>query len=521
MLDAIEGVRRVQIPDAIAWSILIVRVVGLGLEAAIEVDIERIPVPGVVIIGCKCCGIADTALHHGPHLVGASAGIGVDIVGRQVDVACDIGRNIDLHPLYVTLVTILIQRVTLQFAGFVSSHFRELVLQHAQCGLVHIDVATHHHVVHAVDVARELYEYLGVPVLTSWNGMDLIEDAHPLFYGRPGIVGHRAENFIQQQADFILTLGSRLCLLNSGYNYDGFLKNAHHVMVDIDAAEMEKKSVHPEVKAVCDVGDFIRKLLLRKKELDVSRRSAWIAHCDKLYEQFPAFIPEQDCRPGYVSNYHLARAVSDALTGNDIYQFTSSGTTVDITMKSFQVKKGQRSFLTKGLAAMGYDIPASIGSCIASGGKRVACITGDGSAAMNMQELEVIHRLNLPVKLFISDNSGYSMIYGSQNGNFKGRLSGCTKESGLTIPDFFRLAEAFGIKAMQIDSENDLKEKVSEVLSFDGPVVCTVKTDITQKIVPRQCNYMKEDGQMASRPLEDMAPLLDRDVFEKAMQVED
>ena len=374
---------------------------------------------------------------------------------------------------------------------------------------------------HAVDVARELYEYLGVPVLTSWNGMDLIEDAHPLFYGRPGIVGHRAANFIQQQADFILTLGSRLCLLNSGYNYDGFLKNAHHVMVDIDAAEMEKKSVHPEVKAVCDVGDFIRKLLLRKKELDVSRRSAWIAHCDKLYEQFPAFIPEQDCRPGYVSNYHLARAVSDALTGNDIYQFTSSGTTVDITMKSFQVKKGQRSFLTKGLAAMGYDIPASIGSCIASGGKRVACITGDGSAAMNMQELEVIHRLNLPVKLFISDNSGYSMIYGSQNGNFKGRLSGCTKESGLTIPDFFRLAEAFGIKAMQIDSENDLKEKVSEVLSFDGPVVCTVKTDITQKIVPRQCNYMKEDGQMASRPLEDMAPLLDRDVFEKAMQVED
>ena len=130
---------------------------------------------------------------------------------------------------------------------------------------------------------------------------------------------------------------------------------------------------------------------------------------------------------------------------------------------------------------------------------------------MNIQELEVIRRKNLPVKLFITDNQGYSMIYGSQNGNFKGRLTGCTRESGLTLPDIEKVAAAFGIRTLALESEKDLKDRVQEALEYDGPVVCRVKADIEQKILPRQANYMKEDGQMASRPLDDMVPLLSRD----------
>ena len=202
------------------------------------------------------------------------------------------------------------------------------------------------------------------------------------------------------------------------------------------------------------------------------------------------------------------------MTENDIYQFASSGTSVDIAMKTFKIKKGQRAFLNKGLAAMGYDLPMSIGSCIASNKRRTVCITGDGSIVMNVQELEVLKRLNLPVKIFVVDNSGYSMIYGSQNGNFKGHLTGCTKESGLTLPNMKRVAEAFDIKTYHIDNEEELKEKVAETLNSEGPALCTVKADITQKILPKQTNYMKEDGQMASRPLEDMSPLLDRNEFE-------
>ena len=366
----------------------------------------------------------------------------------------------------------------------------------------------------AVNEIRDLYDLLAIPVLTSWNGVDLIEDNHPLFYGRPGAVGHRHANFIQQNADFVLTIGSRLNLLSTGYNFDSFLEKANHIMVEIDKYEMEKKSVHPKLKINCDAKSFIQALLNRKDELNLEKRTKWIEHCNKLREKYPIFIQEQEPREGYVSTYDLVNEVSNQMTENDIYQFTSSGTSVDIAMKVFRIKKGQRAFLTKGLAAMGYDLPASIGSCIASNKKRTVCITGDGSIAMNMQELEVLKRLNLPVKIFVVDNNGYSMIYGSQNGNFKGHLTGCTKESGLTLPDMKRIAEAFGIRGMHIDNEEELHNKVVEALEYDGPVICTVKADITQKILPKQTNYMREDGQMASRPLEDMTPLLDRDEFE-------
>ena len=368
----------------------------------------------------------------------------------------------------------------------------------------------------AVGEAREFYEALGAPVVTAWNGVDLIEDSHPLFYGRPGSVGHRHANFIQQNADLVLTIGSRLNLLSTGYNYDNFLGNATHIMVDIDGNEMHKKSVHPDLEVVCDAKYFLLKMLEKKGELYTAQDKRWIPYCNAMRERYPIFIPEAEPREGYVSTYRLVDEISRQMAGEDIYQFTSSGTSVDIAMKVFRVKRGQRAFLTKGLAAMGFDIPACIGSCIASGGRRTVCVTGDGSAAMNLQELEVIRRRNLPVKLFITDNGGYSMIYGSQNGNFKGRLAGCTPESGLTLPDMGKAAEAFGIKSLSLDSEADLESVVAEALGYDGPVVCRVRADIEQKIVPRQANYMKEDGQMASRPLDDMAPLLYREELEKS-----
>lgn len=372
---------------------------------------------------------------------------------------------------------------------------------------------------HGINEARELYNMLGIPVLTSWNGVDLIEEEHPLYFGRPGAVGQRAANLIEQSADCVITIGTRLNLLSTGYNYESFLSRAQHIMVDIDENEMNKKSVHPQLKIVCDAKAFICAMLDNKDKIAVVDRSNWLEHCNELREKYPVLIPQQQPREGYISTYDLVNAVSDEMTAKDIYQFTSSGTSVDIAMKAFKIKWGQRAFLTKGLAAMGYDVPASIGSCIGSGGRRTACITGDGSIAMNMQELEVIKRLGLPIKLFVVDNSGYSMIYQSQNGNFKGHLTGCTKDNGLTLPQMNKIAEAFGIKSLTIEKVEDLTAGVKEAMEYDGPVVCIVKTDITQQILPKQVNYMKEDGQMASRPLEDMGPLLDRDELARILNL--
>ncbi len=371
---------------------------------------------------------------------------------------------------------------------------------------------------HAADKARKLVEFLKAPAFVSWNGVDLLEDDHPYYFGRPNIVGHRSANLILQNADFVLSIGTRLSLLNTGYNFDGYLRNAFHVMVDIDENEMKKKNLHPQMKVACDAGAFIDSLFSKKDLFDTEEHTSWIEHCKEMRSKYPVEIPEQDPRKGYVSLYRLFDAISDLMTQEDVYQFTSSGTSVDIGMKVLRLKKGQRAFLNKSMAAMGYDVPACVGSCIGSGGKRVICVTGDGSIAMNIQELEVIRRLNLPVKIFVADNSGYSMIWHSQSGNFKGHLTGCTEESGLTLPNMKYVAEAFGIKGMEISEESELIEKVKEVLDHDGPVVCRVKTDIMQKVLPKQSNFMNEKGQMESRPLEDMTPLLDRDELRDCME---
>lgn len=371
---------------------------------------------------------------------------------------------------------------------------------------------------HAVQEMRQLYELLQIPVLTTWNGVDLIEESHPLYFGRPGAVGQRAANFIQQSADLVITIGTRLNLLNTGYNFESFLCRAKHIMVDIDENEMNKKSVHPDLKVVCDAKSFILGMLARRADMAGEKYTDWIARCKKLTEKYPKVIPEQKPREGYVSTYDLVQEVSSQMKTDDIYQFTSSGTSVDIAMKVFEIKWGQRAFLTKGLASMGYDVPACVGSCLGSGKKRTVCITGDGSFAMNLQELEVIWRLQLPIKIFVVDNSGYSMIYQSQNNNFKGALTGCTQMSGLTLPEAEKIAKAFGIKSKCIKQKDYLEKVVKETLEEEGPVICKVMTDITQQILPKQTNYMKEDGQMASRPLEDMSPLLERAELKESLE---
>ena len=370
---------------------------------------------------------------------------------------------------------------------------------------------------HAVELVHDLIDILKAPVFTSWNGVDLIEEDNQFYFGRPNIVGHRSANIILQNADFVLSIGTRLSLLNTGYNFEGYLKGAYHVMVDIDPHEMEKKNLHPQLKVRSDAKCFIEKLLGRKDEINTFGKDRWLCYCKEIKQKYPVRIVEQNPREGYVNLYDLFDVLSNRMKADDIYQFTSSGATVDIGMKVLRLKRGQRAFLNKSMAAMGYDVPACVGSCIGSGGKRTICVTGDGSIAMNMQELQVISRLNLPVKIFVADNSGYSMIWHSQNGNFHGHLTGCTKESGLSLPDMKKIAEAFGIYAIYLNQSEDIVSAVEDVFNHEGPAICVVKADIMQKVLPKQSNYMNKEGQMESRPLQDMVPLLERKELESIM----
>lgn len=360
----------------------------------------------------------------------------------------------------------------------------------------------------SVSLFETLVQTLHIPVLTTWNGIDLIEDRNDLFYGRPGGLGHRYANFIQQNSDFFLSIGARLNLLQTGYNFDGFAREAFKIMVDIDAAELNKINVRPDLPVCADAKDFISALLRNKDRIVRRDRDGWFGYCNRVKKEYPIVLPEYWEQPDLVNPYCLVETISDQMTADDVYVSGSSGSCIDISMQTFQVKKGQRVFCTKGLASMGYGLPSTIGACLASGGKRVVGVNGDGGFMMNVQELETIRRLNLPIKLFVLCNEGYGAIRATQTNLFAGHLVACTADSGLTIPSIAKIAEAFGLKTIRIQNNGELKEKVSQVLEFDGPVICEVLTPIQLTAMPKQVSYKRKDGQMESKPLEFMNPPL-------------
>lgn len=358
----------------------------------------------------------------------------------------------------------------------------------------------------AISEFEELCEVLNVPVLTTWNGIDLIEETNPLYFGRPGGLGHRYANFMQQNSDFFLSIGARLNLLQTGYNFDGFARAAYKIMVDIDEAELHKINVRPDLPICADAKEFICELLKHKNLIKKKDRSAWFTYGNKLKEKYPIVRPDYWEQKEWVNTYCLLETISKYMTENDVYVSGSSGSCIDISMQTFRVKKGQRVFCTKGLASMGYGLPSAIGACLASGGKRTVGVNGDGGFVMNIQELETIRRLNLPIKLFVLCNHGYGAIQATQTNLFAKHFVDCNEASGLTLPSIAKVANAFGLKTISIYNNSELDAKVKEALDYNGPVIVEVFTPITLTAQPKQVSYKRKDGQMESMPLEYMNP---------------
>ena len=371
----------------------------------------------------------------------------------------------------------------------------------------------------AIKEFEELCGILQIPVLTTWNGIDLIEETSPLYYGRPGGLGHRYANFMQQNSDFFLSIGARLNLLQTGYNFDGFASAACKIMVDIDEAELHKINVRPDLPICADAGDFIRTLLKHKDLIIKEDRSAWFSYGNRLKEKYPIVRPEYWEQKELVNTYCLLERISEYMTADDVYVSGSSGSCIDISMQTFRVKKGQRVFCTKGLASMGYGLPSAIGACLASGGKRTVGVNGDGGFVMNIQELTTLHRLNLPIKLFVLCNHGYGAIQATQTNLFAKHFVDCNEESGLSIPLIANIANAFGLKTLSIHNNNELDEKVKEALDYHGPVIVEVFTPITLTAQPKQVSYKRADGQMESMPLEYMNPPISEEEMKENMLI--
>jgi acetolactate synthase I/II/III large subunit len=362
----------------------------------------------------------------------------------------------------------------------------------------------------AEGMVSKLVEILGIPVLTTWMGIDLVSDECPLFFGKPGTVASRSANFIIQNSDCLLSIGARLDFSVTGFDQTKFARAAKKIVVDIDAGELRKLKMTVDTPVCADAKAFIQEILNSKSSISSIDRNDWLIHCREWKTKYPVILPEYWDQKNYVNVYAFTSILADELTGDDLLIPGSSGAGIDQFWLSIHVKPGQRLFSTGGLGAMGFGVPASIGGCLASGRKRTITVDGDGGFQLNIQELETISRLNLPIKFFILNNQGYVSIRSSQRAYFDGHLVGCDPSSGLTFPDAIKIASAYNIKSVRIFDHSALQDNIRSVLQMPGPVICDVITDPDQIVTPRVSSHIRSDGSMVSRPLEDLFPFLDR-----------
>ena len=375
---------------------------------------------------------------------------------------------------------------------------------------------------HGVKLAGATNEFLKlaeqhqVPLTTSWNADDIVNFDHDLFIGRPGAFASRGVNFAIQNADLLISIGSRLPFMITGYNSKDFARNARVVMVDIDQTELDKSCLNIFSKVRSDANDFLVALNQQLSKDQFHAPQEWIKHCENWKQKYPVILPEYKDHQGSINSYYFIDLLSDLLQANDVI-VTDMGLSFVGTHQAFRTKKGQKLMTNSGFAPMGWGLPAAVGACIAHGKQQTICLSGEGGLMMNIQELATIMHHKLPIKLFIYNNGGYLTIKQTQQLGFNGRLMGSDEDSGITFPDFVKVAEAHGIPAIRLDSHQNLKENIQKFLEQEGMGVCELMLDNEQEQCPKAINRRKPDGTTEPTVFEDTYPFLNKEEIESNM----
>lgn len=365
----------------------------------------------------------------------------------------------------------------------------------------------------AEDVLYHIMGKLQLPVQTTWKSIDLLGEEDLLYAGHPGAMGDRGANLILQEADLLLSVGCRLDTSITAFNDRNFAKSAKKIIVDIDSREIDRMDIDKEVALACDAGDFLEALLQEIENVSLSfdqqERKSWLTHCRETRKKYPVITQAHQDVEGYVSAYYFVDKLCKLLRDDDVIVPESSGGAGEITYQAFRLKKGQKMKNAAGLGSMGFGLPYAIGSCIANQRKRTILINGDGAFQLNIQELETLHRLELPVKIFIWNNDGYASIRSMQRNTFEGHYVASDKDSGLTMPAIGKVAEAYGYKVYCIHDNKELDEMLPEMLRDDMPLLCEVMVLPEETVSPRVKAVVGENGNMIPGKLEMMYPLVE------------
>jgi acetolactate synthase-1/2/3 large subunit len=352
------------------------------------------------------------------------------------------------------------------------------------------------------------------PTLLSWAGLDMLTNNHPLNYGSPGVYGNRHSNFILQNCDLVISIGNRMTIPMIGYEHSELARQAKFIQVDISQDELNKLKDIVHFPVLCDANEFINFLIKNKNKIKLDQKNIrkWVVRSEKYKKDYPKIESAHDDKNGYLNSYRFIDKLCDSLSEGNIIT-TDTGTALLSGHQAFKIKKKQRLMTSTGLGEMGCGLPYAIGASFANKKGSVINLNCDGGMMLNLQELQTIVHHNLPIKIFVFNNDGYLMIKHTQKNLFKGRYVGTDNDSGISCPDYSKIAKAFDIKYFSIKTWKDFYEVIPIIKKTKFPVLCDVFMDPEQNFYPKLSLTLAADNKIVSPPLEDLSPILERKIF--------
>jgi len=351
---------------------------------------------------------------------------------------------------------------------------------------------------------RSQLSTLGCPVMTTWNGADRMAADEFNYLGRPNTWGQRSSNMVLQQADFALIIGSRLGLQQTGFNWQKFVPNGFLAQIDLDKAELEKGHPKVDMPILGDANQFLTEFLNEK----LNPKLDWLNYAKDIRKAIPLSEAINKPRDKYISPFDLVKNLSNLCNAKDVIVPCSSGSAFTSMMQVFEQKSGQIIVTNKGLASMGYGLSGAIGASFANPDKRVVLVEGDGGFSQNLQEIGTVAINSLNVKMFILDDSGYASIRMTQKNYFGGRYIGCDRETGLGLPIWDKLFQAWGVQVMRLQPGYESTSEFLDAFASSEPYAFMVSVDPEQTYFPKISSRVTDSGAMESNPLHLMTPEL-------------
>jgi acetolactate synthase-1/2/3 large subunit len=343
-----------------------------------------------------------------------------------------------------------------------------------------------------------------IPTTLTWSGIDLMENNNTNFFGRFGLYGQRGANYIVQNCDLLIVLGSRLALPQTGYDWDEFVRGGKIICVDIDNLQAPKKYIDLHIRE--NVSIILDQLLDNIKDINPINKT-WLDYCNNKKQKYPWIDKEHNHKDNYINSYQFMDKLSNHLK-NDHIIVTDMGTALLSGHQAIKLKLNQKMFTSLGLGEMGYGIAGAVGAAAACPNKDVLCLNCDGGIMMNLQELHTVIENGLNIKVIIFNNDGYLMIKHTQKMLFNGKYVSVDKNTGIGLPNFSKLFPALGYEYFRLKEWDNTDIELSKFLNNKGPAILEVFMDPNQGFLPKVKGVPMEDGNILAPPIEEMSPLV-------------